>query len=339
MGASYLWKLQVPRACFFFFFSGWSQLTRRSQYHFPSEAPPADDPIRTELAELGARLVEAKGQTRDKGKNKSYHLKAIAVVQCPWQEVLYVDSDSIPTRDPSYMFDAPNYKRLGVWATPDYWKTSANNPIWAIMGVKCRNEWEMETGQMFVDKKRHLDVFLLVQYMLENHHFVSVLSFFFFFLDDEKSTARAEQLIRLKNSGLHFPTATRISSAGLCLHFENDGPSLAAGWALRLFLQVQLRANSARTPCSNMIHGASRSLCIITFSNKYPLVLAGDTRGAGQSSCRCSTLGLPPPPRRGWTNRRGNRKMRIRGGWGMWIVICWRMQGRMGEREAKQRRW
>lgn len=82
------------------------------------------------------------------------------------------------------MFDAPNYKRLGVWATPDYWKTSANNPIWAIMGVKCRNEWEMETGQMFVDKKRHLDVFLLVQYMLENHHFVSV----FFFIMMKKST-------------------------------------------------------------------------------------------------------------------------------------------------------
>ncbi|OWZ63999.1 hypothetical protein AYX14_06586 [Cryptococcus neoformans] len=78
------------------------------------------------------------------------------------------------------MFDAPNYKRLGIWATPDYWKTSANNPIWAIMGVKCRNEWEMETGQVFIDKKRHLDVFLLVQYMLENHHFVSIFPFFFF---------------------------------------------------------------------------------------------------------------------------------------------------------------
>lgn len=34
---------------------------------------------------------------------------------------------------------------------------------------------------MFIDKKRHLDVFLLVQYMLENHHFVSVLSLYFFF--------------------------------------------------------------------------------------------------------------------------------------------------------------
>lgn len=86
------------------------------------------------------------------------------------------DSDSIPTRDPEYMFDSPNYLRLGIFATPDYWKTSANNPMWAIMGVKCRNEWEMETGQMFIDKKLHLDVFLLVKYMLERHEWVSHLT-------------------------------------------------------------------------------------------------------------------------------------------------------------------
>lgn len=79
------------------------------------------------------------------------------------------------------MFDSPNYKRLGIWLTPDYWKTSANNPIWAILGVKCRNEWEMETGQIFVDKKLHLDVFLLIQYMLERHEWVSRLFVWVYF--------------------------------------------------------------------------------------------------------------------------------------------------------------
>ncbi|ODN86310.1 hypothetical protein L198_07328 [Cryptococcus wingfieldii CBS 7118] len=130
-------------------------------YHFPEEAPAEDDPIRKTLANLSAHLVPVPGQTKDAHKPKSYHLKALAITSCPFRHVLYLDSDSIPTRDPEYMFEAPNYKRLGVWMTPDYWKTGANNPIWAILGVKCRNEWEMETGQMFVDKKRHLDVFLL----------------------------------------------------------------------------------------------------------------------------------------------------------------------------------
>ncbi|WWC59407.1 uncharacterized protein I303_101962 [Kwoniella dejecticola CBS 10117] len=153
-------------------------------YHFPSEKPKEDDPIVNDLKELNAELVEAAGQQRDAKKNKSYHLKALAVVQSPFREVLYLDSDSIPTRDPAYMFDAPNYKRLGIWATPDYWKTSANNPIWSIIGVKCRNEWEMETGQMFIDKSLHLDTFLLIKYMLERHEF------WFYFSDGDKDIFR-----------------------------------------------------------------------------------------------------------------------------------------------------
>lgn len=62
------------------------------QYHFPSEAPAHDDPIREELANLGAELVEAAGQERDEGKSKSYHIKAISITDSPWQEVIYLVS-------------------------------------------------------------------------------------------------------------------------------------------------------------------------------------------------------------------------------------------------------
>jgi alpha 1,2-mannosyltransferase len=126
---------------------------------------------------------------RDERKSKSYHIKAASITDCPWREVIYLvslgeilkksgtelqDSDSIPLADPDALFSAPSYQRLGIWATPDYWKTPSNNPMWAIMGVKCRNEWEMESGQMVIDKKRHLDVMLLVRYMMEHHDFVSI---------------------------------------------------------------------------------------------------------------------------------------------------------------------
>jgi alpha 1,2-mannosyltransferase len=126
---------------------------------------------------------------RNEGKSKSYHIKAASITDCPWREVIYLvslgevrkksctelqDSDSIPLADPDALFSAPSYQRLGIWATPDYWKTPSNNPMWAIMGVKCRNEWEMESGQMVIDKKRHLDVMLLVRYMMEHHDFVSL---------------------------------------------------------------------------------------------------------------------------------------------------------------------
>ena len=205
-------------------------------FHFPNEALPEDDPLRLELRELGAELVEAKGQEKDVEQRKSYHLKAIAVVQCPWREVLYLDSDSIPARDPEYMFDAPNYKRLGIWATPDYWKTSANNPIWAIMGVKCRNEWEMETGQMFVDKKLHLDVFLLIQYMLENHEW------WFYFSDGDKDIFRWAMLALRKRWGVPgrwvgagaLPSGT--ASGEFCAHTMMQHDS----WGEPLFVHYNL---------------------------------------------------------------------------------------------------
>lgn len=54
-------------------------------YHFPEERLAEDDPQRKELEELAVKLVEAKGEKKDQGKNKSYHLKAIAIIQCEYE--------------------------------------------------------------------------------------------------------------------------------------------------------------------------------------------------------------------------------------------------------------
>ncbi|KAL7418723.1 hypothetical protein Q5752_006406 [Cryptotrichosporon argae] len=202
-------------------------------YHFPSEKPAVDDPIIGELRELGAELVEARGQRRDEGKNKSYHLKALAVVQCPWREVLYIDSDSIPARDPEYMFDAPNYKRLGIWATPDK-SLFFSGHHWTY--ACCRNEWEMETGQIFVDKKLHLDVFLLAKYMLENHEW------WFFFSDGDKDIFRWALLMLRKRWGVPgrwvgaaaLPAGT--ASGSFCAHTMLQHDS----WGEPLFVHYNL---------------------------------------------------------------------------------------------------
>lgn len=53
----------------------------------------------------------------------------------------------------------------------------------------------MESGQMVIDKERHLDVMLLVRYMMEHHDFVS--------LPPE---------IPSDNSGLDSPMAIKIFS-------------------------------------------------------------------------------------------------------------------------------
>lgn len=149
------------------------------------------------------------------------------------------------------MFDAANYQRLGLWATPDYWKTSANNPIWAIMGVKCRNEWEMETGQMFIDKKLHLDVFLLINYMLERHEWVGppfrfvrllMVVQWFYFSDGDKDIFRWAMLALRKRWGVPgrwvgagaLPSGT--ASGDFCAHTMVQHDS----WGDPLFVHYNL---------------------------------------------------------------------------------------------------
>lgn len=136
-------------------------------FHFPGEGLPEDSYIHKELKMLNAKLVRAGGQTRDPSREKNYHLKAQSIIEAEWAEVLYLDSDNLPAANPELLFEMDNYKRLGMFFTPDYWKTSASNPIWQILGVQCRDEWEQEAGQIVVDKRRHLDVMLLAGYMLQ----------------------------------------------------------------------------------------------------------------------------------------------------------------------------
>ncbi|KAF8517044.1 mannosyltransferase putative-domain-containing protein [Hysterangium stoloniferum] len=165
-------------------------------FHFPSERPDPYSPLVSELATLDAKLVEATGRERDPTRNKNYHLKAQSIVESEWAEVIYLDSDNLPAANPEELFDGPGYKRLGVYFTPDYWKTSASNPIWHILGVQCRDEWEQEAGQIVIDKRRHLDAMLLSLYMLIDWQY------WFYFSDGDKDVFRFSMLALRKRWAL-----------------------------------------------------------------------------------------------------------------------------------------
>ncbi|EIM82059.1 uncharacterized protein STEHIDRAFT_171646 [Stereum hirsutum FP-91666 SS1] len=165
-------------------------------YHFPSENPGEDDNIRIELASLNAKLVSVTGEEKDETREKNWHLKAISIVQSEWAEVIYLDSDNFPAADPSLLFNAPAYVKLGAYFAPDYWKTSASNPIWHILGVQCRDEWEQEAGQIVVDKRRNLDAMLLSLYMLKDWRY------WFMFSDGDKDVFRFSMLALRKRWAL-----------------------------------------------------------------------------------------------------------------------------------------
>ncbi|BGP58166.1 hypothetical protein JCM8202v2_005827 [Rhodotorula sphaerocarpa] len=195
-------------------------------FSYPGEEP--SDEVRAELKKYGATLRKVEEAQRDTKRTKNYQIKASAIVRSSFREVLFLDSDSVPTaslmpmdaptppeilerakRDnrsleapwdlpredgtmdeiwgkPAGLWEGKAYQRLGAMMWPDYWRTQPDNPIWAIIGVPCRDEWEMEAGQILVDKAKHLDALLLAEWMMDRERF----SYWFNFSDGDKDMFR-----------------------------------------------------------------------------------------------------------------------------------------------------
>ncbi|KAL1870378.1 hypothetical protein Plec18167_007512 [Paecilomyces lecythidis] len=85
----------------------------------------------------------------------NYQLKTAAVINSRFAEPLLLDSDNIPIIDPAELYDSPTYKEHGTLFWSDIARTRPNNPIWGITNTPCRmDEYEQESGQLLVDKRR-----------------------------------------------------------------------------------------------------------------------------------------------------------------------------------------
>jgi hypothetical protein len=87
--------------------------------------------------------------------DKMLEIKGGAMLFTKFDQFIYLDSDNLPLKDPSFLFETKAFKSTGALFWKDFWKTDANNPIWKIMGIQCENEYEQESGQLVVDKSRY----------------------------------------------------------------------------------------------------------------------------------------------------------------------------------------
>jgi ADP-heptose:LPS heptosyltransferase len=82
-----------------------------------------------------------------------WELKPYAILHSGFDQVLYLDADNVPVRDPSYLFESePFHSRRAVF-WPDAERLGPDDPVWRICGVDYRDEPEFETGQLVVDKR------------------------------------------------------------------------------------------------------------------------------------------------------------------------------------------
>lgn len=115
------------------------------------------DPAMEDLVQpFGVRCVDARGfMRRHPMRNPlGWELKAYALLHSRFREALSLDADNVPVRDPSFLFDSPEFRAVGAVFWPDYGKLSPRRRIWKLCGVSYRLEPEFESGQIVVDKGR-----------------------------------------------------------------------------------------------------------------------------------------------------------------------------------------
>lgn len=99
-----------------------------------------------------------------------FQLKALALLLSSFEQILYLDSDSIPLVDPqSELFSRPPYTHFGFIGWPDFWLGTESPIFYTIAGKGGDFPTDLprtssETGQLLVDKRRHLRTLLLATY-------------------------------------------------------------------------------------------------------------------------------------------------------------------------------
>lgn len=85
-----------------------------------------------------------------------WELKPYAILHSGFQEVLFLDADNVPIRDPSFLFDTSQYQETGTvfWPDPENFQTQPESPLWKIFGLPYRESPDQESGQLLIDKRR-----------------------------------------------------------------------------------------------------------------------------------------------------------------------------------------
>jgi len=96
-------------------------------------------------------------------------LKPYAIINSRFAEVLLLDADNVPVRNPESLFDHPWFERDGAMLWPDLGRLPPAAPAWRLFDVGCHDEPEVESGQVLVDKRRCWAPMLLCMWYNENH--------------------------------------------------------------------------------------------------------------------------------------------------------------------------
>jgi hypothetical protein len=126
--------------------------------------------MRAILEEEGVEVVDAETVIARHPARvaRGWPLKPYAIAHSRFQEVLFLDADTVPLVDPAAVFDWSLYRDSGLLLWPDLIDIKAENPVWAKLGLEAGDCISVDSGILAVDKARAFAVLDLA--ILLNEH-------------------------------------------------------------------------------------------------------------------------------------------------------------------------
>lgn len=98
-----------------------------------------------------------------------YQYKSLALIFSTFNEILYLDSDSIPLVGSDTIFSDTNFKKTGFVSWPDFWKRSTNYKFYNMAHLSgfaqpISTLPSVESGQILINKSTHLKTLILAYY-------------------------------------------------------------------------------------------------------------------------------------------------------------------------------
>ncbi|ETO84018.1 hypothetical protein F444_02028 [Phytophthora nicotianae P1976] len=108
-----------------------------------------------------------------------FSTKIHAVQHSKFENVLFLDADNVPVRDPTFLFETREFREHGAIFWPDFWhpeKTIFNiqreSLLWELVDLPFVDMFEQESGQILINRRRAaiaLEVLMFFAYHRPSH--------------------------------------------------------------------------------------------------------------------------------------------------------------------------
>ncbi|KAL8786361.1 MAG: hypothetical protein Q9213_002858 [Squamulea squamosa] len=123
-----------------------------------------------ELANEGIACRRLSDYMDTKLLEHGYQLKISSIFFSSFEQILFLDADNVPVRNPDGIFKSKAFTDTGVVLWPDYWTHTGSPQLPYVVGLSdgpsemLRKDQTAESGQLMWDKRRHWKSLCLAAY-------------------------------------------------------------------------------------------------------------------------------------------------------------------------------